>query len=427
MTKVESAWASHPGYWINLVPIQGTARVLVDGVLLAESTKAIRLIEKDHVERLYIPEGDVRLDLLATNEHHTVCPFKGNADYWSFDETATPVEDVFWTYRDPFEQVAGIQGFLGVYHEKDGVEAEIISTWPEDELTYTTPFPAWGDEDDLLGLMDPQLVSEGVYAAPGYHVRTRNVVEGGQLLGQAIVAASKANPDQRVVSASATFAKAANFDDPIDLNVELVRKGRNFSSVTVRSEQRGALISPSLLLMDVGAEDLMRNETPMPDVPGPEACPSFDMSVIGRDIRVVDGAYPGDIDEVGPANVYVWMRFRDNPPTQALRSAALTQAVPHWTIAAAMRPHPGISQSQAHVTLSTGIMALDMSFHDDAPLDEWFLYANPVAWSGRGLTIGTGTIFSHTGLMLASYVVHGMARSITARPDAIGKDPSDFM
>ena len=427
MTTIESAWASHPGYWINLVPIHGIARVRVGDVVLAESTKAIRLIEKDHVERLYIPEGDVRLDLLETNEHHTICPFKGSADYWSLTEGASPVEDVFWTYRTPFEQVASIEGYLGVYHEKDGVEAEIISTWPGDELTSVMTFPAWGDEDDLLGLMDPEQVGEGSYSAPGYHVTTRNVVEAGQLLGQAIVAASKANPTQRVIAASATFAKAANFDDPIELGVELVRKGRNFSSVTVRSEQRGTLISPSLLLMDVGAEDLMRNQVPMPDVPGPEACPPFDMDVIGRDIRVVDGAYPGDIDEVGPANVYVWMRFRDNPPTEALRRALVTQAVPHWTIAAAMRPHPGISQSQAHVTLSTGIMALDMAFHDDAPLDEWFLYANPVAWSGRGLCVGTGTIFSHTGQMLASYTVHGMARAITARPDAIGKDWADFM
>jgi uncharacterized protein (DUF427 family)/acyl-CoA thioesterase len=426
VTKIKSAWESHPGYRIDLVPIVGTARVSHAGLVLAESTSAIRVIETDHVERLYIPEADVRLDLLSANENHTVCPFKGEADYWSLTASDPIVEDVFWTYRTPFEEVAGISGHLGVYHEK--VDVEIETRWDDDERAVSADrFPAWGDERDLLGLLDAQPVGDGRFSAPGYHVRARNVVEAGQMLGQAIVAASKANPAQRVVTASATFAKAADFDDPIDLEVEILRRGRTFSSVAVRSTQRGALVSPALMLMDTGAPDVIRHVTEMPDVPGPYDCPPFDMSVVGRDLRIVDGAYPPDPDEVGPPSIYAWMRFRENPAEPWLRSALIAQAAPHWTIAAAMRPHLGISQEQAHVTLSTGIMAIDIAFHDEAPLDEWFLYANPVIWAGRGLAHAQGAVFSHDGTLLATYSVHAMLRDLVVSPEAIAKGASTFM
>jgi acyl-CoA thioesterase II len=118
MAVIESAWESHPDYQIDLVPFRGTAHVWHGDVLLAESTSALRIIETDHVERLYFPQDDVRLDLLHSNDHHTICPFKGQADYWSLAASEPPVEDVFWTYRHPFPQVGGLNGYLGVYHEK---------------------------------------------------------------------------------------------------------------------------------------------------------------------------------------------------------------------------------------------------------------------------------------------------------------------
>jgi hypothetical protein len=77
MAVIESAWESHPGYRIDLVPYPGVARVWHGDLLLAESTAALRVIETDHVERLYFPESDVRLDLFAGNDHRTICPFKG--------------------------------------------------------------------------------------------------------------------------------------------------------------------------------------------------------------------------------------------------------------------------------------------------------------------------------------------------------------
>ncbi|MGH9079023.1 MAG: DUF427 domain-containing protein [Acidimicrobiales bacterium] len=421
MATVESAWHRYPDYGIELVAVRGTARVWHGGLLLAESSEALRLIEADHVERLYVPEGDVRLELLEGNDHHTVCPFKGQADYWSLEQGASPVEDVFWTYRDPFPQVVGIRGYLGVYHEK--VRAEIETRWDGDPTTSTVQFPAWGDEDDLLRLIDAEPSGAGRFVAPGYHEQSRNVVEGGQLLAQALVAVSKTIPDQRLASAYVAFPKAATFDEPIELSVEPLRLGRTFSTVSVRGEQHGTLVSPVLVLMGSDAEEIIRDTVAIPEVAGPEESEPYEMGVIGRSVRVVDGAYSPDPDRIGPPELYAWLRFRDDPTELYMRRALLAQATTHWTIAAAMRPHPGIGEADAHLTLSTGPMSVAISFHDDAPLDRWFLYANRATWSGEGRCHGEGNVFSQDGRLLASYSVDAMLRRSAWAGGAAGDSP----
>jgi uncharacterized protein (DUF427 family)/acyl-CoA thioesterase len=425
MAVIESAWDSHPGYRIDLVPCPGTARVWHGDVLLAESDRALRVIETDHVERLYFPQADVRLDLFQENDHHSICPFKGEADYWSLNETHQPVDNVWWTYRTPFDEVGGLRGHLGVYHEK--VRVEVESRWPDDPSGSINRFPIWGDQTDLQTLIDAQPNGPNRFVAPGYHERSRNVVEGGQLLAQAIVAASKANPDQRVTSAYLTVAKAASFDDPIDLIVDPLRKGRTFSTLSVRAEQNGVLISPGLLLMDSGAPDLIRGVSSMPEVPGPYESEPYDMRVAGRDLRIVDGAYSPDPNRVGPPVIHAWIRFRDNPAEPYLRSGLIAQASTHWTIGAAMLPHPGISEAQAHVSLSTGIVSVSIAFHDDAPIDDWLLYTNPAIWSGRGLAQGDGRVFTRDGRLVASYSVQAMVRGFKKTPEAMGMDSTNVM
>jgi acyl-CoA thioesterase II len=426
MAVIESAWDSHPGYRIDLVPYPGVARVWHGELLLAESTAALRVIETDHVERLYFPESDVRLDLFAANDHHTICPFKGEADYWTLTAVTPAVEDVFWTYRDLFDEVAGLKGYLGVYHEK--VRVELETRWSDDaRAVRTNPFPVWGDQSDLVRLIDAQESGPNRFVAPGYHERSRNVVEGGQLLAQSIVAAAKAVPGQRVTSAFITFPKSASFDDPIDLVVEPLRQGRTFSSVAVRAEQNGTLVSPSLILMDSGAPDTIRDVVPMPDVPGPYESEPYNMWVTGRDVRIVDGAYSPDPDRLGPPVIYAWVRFRDSPEEAYLRSALVAQATTHWTIGASMRPHKGFGEADAHVTLSTGIMSVSINFHDDAPVDQWLLYDNPAIWSGRGLAQGDGRIFTEAGTLVASYSVQAMIRGFVKPPKAMGMDSTNAM
>lgn len=422
MSTVRSAWPDHPGYRIDLVPCKGTATVKVGDIVVAESTRALRVIETDHVERLYLPEEDVDARLLRPNDHETVCPFKGRASYWSFTTGEHPVEDLFWTYREPFPEVAGLAGFLGVYHEKATVE--VHSVWP-DGMSSTNRFPVWGDQDDLLRVLDAQPTGPSRFTAPGYHVRVRNVVEGGQLLGQAIVAASRAAPEQRVTWASITFARPAGFHAPIEIEVDHTRRGRTFSTLSTRSMQEGKLIAPALLLLDAGAPDTIRAAADMPSVPGPEEAPPYEMSVTGRDLRIVDGAYSKDPDKVGPPLIHAWIRFRDDPQELGLRQALIAQATTHWSVGAAMLPHRGFSEALAHVSLSTGPVAMTLSFHDDALVDRWLLYSTEAVWSGRGLVQGEGHVWTRDGGLIASYSLQAMVRQML--PSAGGRDASTAM
>jgi uncharacterized protein (DUF427 family)/acyl-CoA thioesterase len=418
VSAIESAWPSHPAYRIDLVPCRGTVRVRVGDAVVAESTTALRLIETDHVERLYLPEADVRLGELSPNDHSTVCPFKGLASYWSHPDA----EDLFWAYREPFPEVAGIAGYLGVYHEKCDVDIETL--WA-DGTSAQNRFPAWGDEDDLTRLLDAEPSGPNVFVAPGYHERTRNVVEGGQLIGQAIVAAAKAAPGQRVTWVSMTFSRAADFEDPIEIHVEEVRKGRTFSTLDTRSTQRGKLVAPALVLLDSGAGDLIRHTIPVAGVPGPDECQPFDMGVVGRALRVQDGAYSGDPEKMGEPTINVWVRFRDNPSEPCLRQALIAQATTHWTIAAALLPHEGMGEDRAHKDISTGPVALSISFHDDVPVDQWLLYTTSATWSGLGLAHGDGRVLSEDGRAVASYSLQAMIRNFL--PAALDKDPSIAM
>jgi uncharacterized protein (DUF427 family)/acyl-CoA thioesterase len=425
MAQVESAWGKYPDYSIDLVPFRGTARAWHDDLLIAESTSALRVLETDHVERLYFPESDVRFDLFEANDHHSICPFKGEADYWTLTAAAPAQEDVIWAYPTPLDEVAGLKGHVGVYHERLRVELEERGSDERDR--HTTRVPTWGTAADLIQLIDVQPNGPDRFVGPPYRDKTRNVVEGGQFLAQAIVAASKTMPEQQVTSAYMTFPKAASFDDPIDITVEKLRAGRTFSTLAIRAEQNGGLCSPGLVLMDAGAPDTIADQVAMPDVPGPYESEPYDMKVLGRDLRIVDGAYSPDPNRDGPPVIYAWMRFGDAPTEQYLQRALVAQATTHWTIGAAMRPHHGFGEADAHVTMSTGIMSVGIAFHDDAPVTEWFLYANPAIWSGRGLAQGQGQVFNEDGRLMASYSVQAMIRRFTKAPDDMGKDASNAM
>lgn len=428
MSDGESAWDRYPGYRIELIPCRATARVRHGGLLLAQSDACLIVEESDHDAQLYVPEADVRWELFEQTDLHSVCPFKGEADYWTLTASEPPEENVVWTYRNPFDEVAGLVGYVAFYSNR--VQVELEEGWPRDPgHRVRTSFPPWGDARDLAGLIDVKPAGERRFGSAPYpdpplgtfipipeERRWRSVVEGGHLLGQAIVAASKTVPSQRVTSASMIFSKAASFDEGLEVDVEVLRGGRTFSTIEVRTSQSGQLRAAGLLLMDAGTADRIRAVVPMPDVAGPLDSEPMDMGVMGRELRIVDGAYTRDLEHLGPPEIYAWMRFRDAPGQQYLHAALLAQATTHWTIAAAMRPHPGISEALAHVTLSTGIMAADIAFHDDVDVTEWMLYANPAVYTGRGQAQGQGRVFAQDGRLLATYSVKGMIRDFATDP-----------
>ena len=432
MSEIESAWGRYPGYAIDLIPWPGRGRVQYGGVVVAESDACLIVKESDHQDQLYFPVDGVAWECFIETDLHTVCPFKGEADYWTLTIGDATEENVVWTYRQPFPEVAGLEGYVAFY--TDRVQVELVETVDQDggaEVVY--PFPVWGTAAELARLIDVVPDGEGRFTSPAFpdpplgtfidileDRRPRQVIEGGQLLGQAIVAASKTIPDQRVVSASMVFTRAARFDSPLAVEVDVLRRGRTYSTVEARIMQHDKLCSVGLMLLDSGADDVYRVAAEMPEVPDPLDCPLRDFGVIGRDIRVVDGAYNFNPDDVGPPELYVWMRYRDRPAGPAMQAALLAQATTHYTIAASMRPHQGVTEALAHVTLSTGPMAVDIAFHDEPDASDWHLYENPAIYAGRGQVQGQGRIFAQDGRLVASYSVHAMVRSFDTNPNKIG-------
>jgi uncharacterized protein (DUF427 family) len=80
-------------------------RVEVAGVTVAETTRPTALFETSLPVRWYIPRDDVRLDLLAGSETHTVCAYKGTASYVGTDDAP----DVAWFYPDPLHDAAPVK------------------------------------------------------------------------------------------------------------------------------------------------------------------------------------------------------------------------------------------------------------------------------------------------------------------------------
>ena len=110
------------GHRIALHDEPRRVEVVIDDDVIASSTATIVLEETGLPPRYYFPRDDVRMERLEATPTETVCPFKGQASYWSAGEH----RDVAWAYERPLEAVGSIQGRVCFYaeraeHRVDGV------------------------------------------------------------------------------------------------------------------------------------------------------------------------------------------------------------------------------------------------------------------------------------------------------------------
>jgi len=311
-------------------------------------------------------------------------------------------------WREGTGELAGHVAF-----DDEQVELTIVDARPgDDERDVTTKrFPTWGDATDLYEVLDVRPESDTRYVSVARAVAHRPVVEASQILGQTIVAASRYAPGRRVVSASMVFPRAADARQPYVIDLDPITHGRSFTALSSLATQGDRTCAAGTLLLDVTAPDVMRHADPMPAVAGPYESEPFDMGVTGRDLRIVDAAYTGDPDApLGPPELDTWVRFRDVPDDQALHAGLLAQYTGHMPIAASMRPHAGIGQHQAHVTLSTGINAIAISLHADVQADRWMLYHHRSTFAGDGMTHAECRVHTDEGALVASFTVDAMVR-----------------
>jgi acyl-CoA thioesterase len=290
----------------------------------------------------------------------------------------------------------------------------------EDASRWGAP-STWGSATDLIEILDVRPQGDGSYVSVTRGNNTqRPVVEGSQMLGQAIVAAGRHAPGRRVVSAHMVFMRVADADQPLRFELEEHSGGRTFSTLGVRVTQEGRLVASGTVLVGVTTADVIRHAADAPDTKGPDDSEFYDMGVIGRDLRVVDGAYTDDpAAPVGPPVIDAWVKFDSVPDDQPVHAGLLAQFTGHMSIAAALRPHEGIGQREAHRTLATAINAIAISFHADVRADRWMLYRHLSTFAGDGMTHSECRVHDEEGSLLASFSVDAMVRQMQLDPSKV--------
>jgi uncharacterized protein (DUF427 family) len=132
MANPAPGFSRKPDHRIDLLPERRRVRVSFGGAVIADSRDALRIEETGHGPVHYLPEKDVRTDLLQPTDHSTHCPFKGDASYWTIQVPSQVsggegrrAENAVWGYRTPFDEAAGLAGHYAFYRNRvDAIEVE---------------------------------------------------------------------------------------------------------------------------------------------------------------------------------------------------------------------------------------------------------------------------------------------------------------
>jgi acyl-CoA thioesterase II len=242
----------------------------------------------------------------------------------------------------------------------------------------------------------------------------RDVVYGGQLLAQMILASDLVAEDKDVASIHAIFARSARLSSPLEIDVDVIHDGRTMGSHSVTVHQGDRVCAQGLILRRLDAPDLIRHQPDMPEVAGPDDSPDTGQGGLlapGSELRVVGGTNTWDPDAaVGPAELFVWVRLPDGSDHPALAQALLAYGTDGFLIGTAMLPHAGIGQNMAHRNIGTGVVSHTLTFHEPVPVGSWLLLAHESPYAGRGASYGRANVFTQDGKLVASFVQENMIR-----------------
>ena len=93
-------------------------RVVFNGVLIADSNRARRVLETSHPPVYYLPMADVRAEFLRPSARFSSCEWKGRADYYHIKVGDRGVLDAAWSYHDPIPAFESIRGHVTFYPER---------------------------------------------------------------------------------------------------------------------------------------------------------------------------------------------------------------------------------------------------------------------------------------------------------------------
>ncbi|WP_040336653.1 acyl-CoA thioesterase [Candidatus Blastococcus massiliensis] len=250
---------------------------------------------------------------------------------------------------------------------------------------------------------------------------------GGQVAGQALMAATRTLPEGRAVhSLHSYFLRPGDPQAEIRYAVERMRDGRTFSTRRVVAWQRRGDKDAAIFVLtadaSAGEAAVAQHALPMPDVPEPESLPTFmelmaargDETRVSRSIgqaveqRLLEHPWDRPPKTYPDTKSWAWMRvFGQLPDDQAVHAAALTFASDLSLLGAGTARLGGGWGTTMGSSLDHAVW-----FHQPVRADEWFLYEtdSPVASHGRALCFGQ--IWSADGSHVATVTQQGLIRSL---------------
>lgn len=278
--------------------------------------------------------------------------------------------------------------------------------------------------DELLASLDLEALEHNLFRGRGPKAGWQRVY-GGQVLGQALVAAVRTVPEDRLAhSAHAYFLLPGDPSAPIVYEVERIRDGGSFTTRRVKAIQHGR----AMFAMSVSFhkhEESFDHGAPMPKVPMPEDLPS-EAELKSRliehlpanmksywererpiEMRPVDIGRYLDRQKRVPRQA-IWMRANGSlPDALSLHQCVLAYASDFTLLDTALIAHGKLSFDR-----DIQLASLDhaMWFHRPFRADEWLLYAqdSPNASGARGFA--RGSVFTRDGVLVASVTQEGLMR-----------------
>jgi acyl-CoA thioesterase-2 len=282
--------------------------------------------------------------------------------------------------------------------------------------------------DDLIKVMTLERLEMNLFRGESRDIGSPQVF-GGQVLGQAVVAATATAEDRVVHSLHAYFLRRGDFNAPIVYEVDRAMDGKHFSSRRVVAIQHGRQIF-NMSASFQSAETGLEHQIPVPEIPPPESLPDVESHYRGMAdklppalLRILEQKRPFEFRPVQPPDPlrrdksaplkHVWFRAVDKlPDDEALHRGLLAYVSDFHLLDTALQPH-GISLTSPRLIIASIDHA--MWFHRSVRVDDWLLYAidSPSASGALGFT--RGSVFARDGRLVASAAQEGLIR-VTSQP-----------
>jgi acyl-CoA thioesterase II len=278
--------------------------------------------------------------------------------------------------------------------------------------------------EELLRLLKLEKVEENIFRGQSQDLGFGSVF-GGQVLGQALSAASQTVPGSRHAhSLHGYFMRAGDAKKPIVYTVDCIRDGKSFTTRRVVAVQKGRAIFSMAASFQID-EPGFDHQDGMPTVEGPDGLePEIETARRFADhlpLRIREKILcdkPIEIRHVNPVNPlhpekrdprkYIWFRaIRPIADDMAVHQYLLAYASDFNLVGTSLYPH-GHTFWEAQMQVASLDHA--MWFHRDFRMDDWLLYAmqSPSASRARGLSIGR--IFTRDGRLAATVAQEGLIR-----------------